>query len=203
MELDEMKMLWNSMSEELENQKKLSAKLIIDMTRQKYSNRLGKISFYETLGAIVCFSMAAWLLINFHKLDNWYMITCGSVTLVTLILLPVSSLTTLQKMKNLDVGNMTYKETLLKFTRYRERFLLVQRLGIFLAVGLVITSLPVASMIMKGKDIFAENSNVLFFYIPAMLVFLLVFGRYGYTHYARITKSAEQILSELQDEDAA
>ena len=39
MELEEMQTVWSQMSDQLEQQQKLTDKIIIDMTQQKFKNR--------------------------------------------------------------------------------------------------------------------------------------------------------------------
>ena len=55
MELKEMQTIWSQMSDQLENKKILTNKLIMEMTRERYKNKIGIISKYEGIGAAVCF----------------------------------------------------------------------------------------------------------------------------------------------------
>jgi len=199
MEMEEMQSLWKSMSQELNNQKKLTDKLIIDMTQQRYTNRFKKISIYEGAGAIVCFAAALYILLNIGKLDTWYLMLSGVITLAVLITLPIVSLWSIDRMKSLDLSKNTYKETLIKFASYRNQFLMLQRLAAYMAFALVFTALPVASKIKGDKDIFLTNTATLYWFIPVMLVFLFFFVRWGYSCYSGITKSAERVLQELDE----
>ena len=63
---------------------------------------------------------------------------------------------------------------------------------------LIITILPVATRILKGEDIF-QATGVWIWYTPLMLVMAILVSRWGYRHYKRITKSAGNILSELEE----
>ena len=62
-----MKGLWKNMSEELDRQKLLTDKMVVEMTQQKYRDKLSQISLPETVGTIVCFGMAAYALFNFRQ----------------------------------------------------------------------------------------------------------------------------------------
>ena len=197
MELDEMKLLWEEMSQDLDNQKKLTDKIIIEMTNERYLNKMRSISGPETIGGIVCFGMALFLLFNFGKLDTWYLILSGVFTLGFLTLLPFFSLRSIYIMRHINMADGNMKETLLDFSKARNQFLLIQRLGVILSFVLVITSLPVASKILNGTDIFTKPA-VLSWYIPAGFIFLFFFGRWGYNCYVNITNSAENLLKELE-----
>jgi hypothetical protein len=61
----------------------------------------------------------------------------------------------------------------------------------------MLTILPVASKIGNGKDLFVETA-AWYIYVPVMGVFLFFFARWGYGCYKRITKSAENLLRELE-----
>ena len=89
MELEELQSAWTKMSDELDQQKKLTNKIILDMTKQKYQNKFTTITKYESLGALVCFAIALFVIFNFNKLDTWYLQACGAFTLLFLIVLPV------------------------------------------------------------------------------------------------------------------
>ena len=197
MELDEMKMLWEEMSEDLEKQKNLTDKIIIEMTNERFKNKMRSISGPETMGAVVCFAMALFLIINFGKLDTWYLLLSGVFTLSFLTLLPFFSLRAIYKMRHINLAGSNVKETLLSFSKARSQFLMIQKLGVILSFVLVITSLPVASKILDDTDIFTKP-EVLSWYIPAGFIFLFFFGRWGYNCYVGITNSAEKLIQELE-----
>jgi hypothetical protein len=197
MELKELETLWSELSHELENQKKLTNELIMNMTQEKYSNKFQKISTFETIGAVICFAIGIYILAKFSMLDTWYLQVCGLVTVVFLFLLPVLTLNSLRRIQKINVADSNFKETLLGFTKAKNQLLFLQRLGIYLSFILMFTILPVASKIMKGKDLFL-NTKIWFVYLPIMAVFLFFFTRWGYGCYKSITNSAEDILKELE-----
>ncbi|HAI44398.1 MAG TPA: hypothetical protein DCM40_43010, partial [Maribacter sp.] len=105
-------------------------KIILDMTKQKYQNKFTTITKYESLGALVCFAIALFVIFNFNKLDTWYLQACGAFTLLFLIVLPVSVLSTLKKIKNIDILNGSYKENLKVYVHTKNRLLRLQQIGI-------------------------------------------------------------------------
>ncbi len=197
MELKELETLWSEMSHELEAQKKLTNELIMNMTQAKYSNKFQKISTYETIGGVICVLAGIYILMQFSVLDTWYLQLCGIFSVLFLFLLPALTLNSLRRIQKINLAEKSFKETLVNFSRAKKQLLLLQRLGIYLSFILMFTILPVASKIMKGKDLFLE-SNLWYVYLPVMAVFLFFFTRWGYGCYKNITSSAENLLKELE-----
>jgi hypothetical protein len=102
-------------------------------------------------------------------------------------------------MKRINLAKGTYKETLIAYAKGRKQFLLIEKVGIYLNFILLIVSLPVLMKVFSGKDIFMENRQVLYWCIPAMTIFLMVFSRWGYSKYKNVTASASNILADLED----
>lgn len=198
MEFEEMKSLWTDMSQEVDRQKILTDKLITDMTQERYTNKFSKIFLYESLGAVICFAAALFLIINIQKLDTWYLLTCGIICLSLLLILPVISLRSLNTAKGLNISGKNFKDTLVDFYRSKKKILFTQRLSFYLSIIFAIAVLPVFSKILNGKDLFApENNQNLWIFIPILLLFLFVFSAWVYKSYKKVTSSAESILKEL------
>jgi len=199
MELEEMQATWSQMSDRLDNQKKLTDKLIMKMTKERYKNKIGILSKYEGMGAVICFIAAILLILRFSELNTWYLLASGIFTVCYLIVLPVVVLRSINSMKNIDLTNNTYKETLIAYAKKKKRFLLTQKVGIYLNFILLAVSLPVVVKVFKGKDIFITNINLMYWYIPIMTVFLILFSIWGYGKYKKVTASATYIMEELED----
>ena len=197
MDLEEIQTIWSEMSDQLEQQKKLTNEIIMKMTQDRYSNKFDKITFYETIGAIICFLAAIYFLVNIHKLDTWYLLACGIFTIAFLIILPVITLGLLGKIKRINIIKNSFKEAIVGYTKAKNQFLLMQRVGIYLSFVLMFTCLPLFSKIMKNKDLFLQ-SKIWLIYLPIMAIFLFFFARWGYKCYKNITNSAENILKELE-----
>lgn len=199
MELEEMQATWSQMSDQLENQKKLTNTLIMEMTKERYKNKIGILSKYEGIGAVICFIAAMLLISRFSKLDTWYLLASGIFTVCYLIVLPVVVLRSINSMKNIDLTNNTYKETLIAYAKKKRQFLLTQKAGIYLNFILLAVSFPVVVKVFKGKDIFITNIDLLYWYIPIMAVFLILFSIWVYGKYKKVMASASHILEELED----
>ena len=199
MELEELQTTWTQMSVELEKQKRLTNDIIIKMTQERYSNKFKTVSFYESLGAVVCFIAAIYIFINFGKLSGWLEISCGVFTLVFLLLMPVLVLKSLKEVQQLKIGVRTYRETVLAYTKKKKRLLVLQQISIYVSFFLTFTMLPVASRIISNKDFFAVSRGLPFYLgIIIALIVLFFFARWGYGCYKRITNSAEAIITELE-----
>ena len=198
MKVEELQSIWSDMSTQLEHQKKLTDEIIIEMTQIRYTNKLRKIARYEGTGAIICFILAVTIMLNFGKLDSWYLQLCGIFTTSFLLILPVLVLRSIRAMQRINISSGSYSENLEAFTKARNQFLFIQRIGIGLAFVLILTTLPVSSKIIKGKDMFADSSAWIW-YIPIMIIFLVLFSRWGYRAYKNITASAEDMIRELAE----
>ena len=198
MEIEELQETWTRMSEELEKQKKLTDKIILNMTQERYSKKFRKVSFYESLGALICFAAAIYILINFTKLNGWLEISCGIFTLTFLILLPVLVLRTLKDIERLNIRAKPIKETLTNYSNKKKRLLILQQIGIYASFILFFTMMPVASKILGNKDFFSISRGIPFYVgIGIALIALFFYARWGYGCYKRITNSAKDVLEEL------
>ena len=199
MELEEMKVLWNEMSVEVEKQKTLTSKLIVEMTEQKFKNKLRKISIPETVGAVLCFLMALFVLVNFNKLDTWYLISSGIFTIAYLVLLPLFVLKSIGNMKRVNISENNYKQTIKDFAKSKKRFFFIQQLSQFLGVILIVTSMLLSAKILNDKDLLVMGGKALIWTVPIMMIFLYFFSRWGIKCYRNATKQAENLLNELDN----
>jgi hypothetical protein len=199
MDIEELKAVWSVMSDQLEKQKKLTDKIILQMTQERYSRKFNKITMIESFGAFICFVTAIYLIVNFSKLDTWYLATCGFITLGFLLILPMLVLRSLSQIKNLNITEGTYKDTIVKYTRVKKNLLMQQQFGMYGGFVVFFTSLAVFSKMFSGEDIFLVQQEVgVYIFSAVVFVLLFIFARWGYKCYKSITSSAEHILKELE-----
>ncbi|NER16710.1 hypothetical protein [Spongiivirga citrea] len=202
MNLEEMKSTWATLSGQLEKQQKLTDTLIMQMTQQRYQNKIGVISFYESLGAVICVAMAAFILFNFNRLDDGLHVALGVYTLLVLIGLPAMVLWSIKRLKQINVFESSYKETITNFNKRRRFFLLVQKLGVAFAYPMFFGSMPVFSKVMGNKSMFENGGSVgLYVFIGIWTIAMFFFVRWGYSKYKNITNSAAKILEDLNDDN--
>jgi hypothetical protein len=199
MELEELQSAWTQLSVELNHQKKLTNKIILDMTKQKYQNKFTTITKYETLGAVVCFAIALFVLFNFNKLDTWYLQVCGILTLLFLIVLPAMVLTTLKGIKNIDILNGSYKDNLKRYLKTKNRLLKLQQIGIATGFIGLFFIVPVTSKIISNKNVFLTSLKTEQYVLFAItLIVMMFFCKWAYNGYLKVTQSAQEILQDLE-----
>ncbi|WP_373074375.1 hypothetical protein [Zeaxanthinibacter enoshimensis] len=196
MELEELQQVWAELSQEVEQQKKLNHKIIMEMTQQKYQQKFDKISRYETAGSVVCILAAVFVLFNFEKLDSLFYQLCGIVAIAFLVLLPIAVLRALKKIRSIDLINTTYKETMIAYNKAKDRLLLLQRIGLFSSFIFFFITLALSGKIFNDKDIFQETG--IWFPVTVVLVGLALFSWWGYRKYLSITGSAKNLIEELE-----
>ncbi len=200
MELEELQDTWSKMSQELEKQKKLTNEIILKMTQDRYQKKFSKIRNYETVGAIICYTIAALTLLNFGKLDTWYLQLCGILTIGFLVILPTLVLKSLKKIQNLDILNGSYKKNLVVYIKEKNKLLKLQQISIFLSYVLLFIVVPVTTKIISNKNIFLTDVKPLQgVALIVALVFIFFLTRWGYRGYKKVTNSAENTLRELED----
>ncbi len=199
MELEELQLAWTQMGKELETQKKLTNNIIMEMTRTKYKNKFKKISTYEKAGTVLCFGVAVLILVNFNKLDTWYLQACGTLCLSFLIIMPILVLTALKQIQDFDIFKGTYKENLVRYTKLKTRLLRLQKISITLSVIMMFLIIPTTTKIFDGKDVFLIPLKIAQL-ISLLIAFLGVFffSRWGYRSYQKITDSAALLLEDLK-----
>jgi hypothetical protein len=198
MELEEMKTIWTEMSVQIEKQKDLTDKLIIDMTRQKYKSILNNIRIPELIGSLVSLGFVVLILINFNKYQTAYLISCSIISLIILILMPVLSIRAINRVNDLDIKKSNLKQILIDYAREKQKFLMVQKLSFYLGFVLLITTLPVMLTIMGGKNT-EVKSEVWFWFLSLGSLLFILFARWVYGYYVRNTIRVENLLKELEE----
>lgn len=198
MDLEEMKNTWGEMSTEIDKQKKLTDKLIIMMTKEKYNKTLRRISIPETIGTVICYITVLLVLFNFEKLDTWYLQLSGVISLAILIVLPILSLRSIKTMNRIDISKNNIKQTLTDFNKGKQQFKNIQKLGFYMSFIILIVSLPVAGKLMGNKDLFLED-KIWMWYIPFGIIGLYLFAKWVFKYYMNSTSKAEKILNDLDN----
>lgn len=200
MELEEMQAVWADLSNQLEKQKKLTDKMIIMMTEEKYRNKINKIKYPEIIGAIVCYGMALLVLFNVQKFDNTITLICALVSFGILVVLPVVSLTSIYGISKINIAENKYKDTLIAYSKKKKRFKNLQSISIYMSFILMLVILPVTTRIFKGEDMFAETMNLLpiLIFVSIGAVFLFFFARWVAGCTNRTFNSLEELIKELE-----
>lgn len=200
MEVEELQATWIQLSAELEQQKILTEQIILQMTQERYSNKFKTISTYETIGAVICFLSGFYMLVNITKLDTWYLMTCGILTITFLFTMPILVLRALWQIKNIKIIDVSVSETLVKFKKSKNKLLSLQQFTVYASFILMLTTAAVFKKIWSNKDFFmAERGLWSYGAIAVVAIFLFFFAKWAYTCYKNITRSAEDVLKELDN----
>lgn len=198
MELDEMQALWSDMTNQLDHQKKLTDKIIMDMTQEKYSNKFRTITTIETIGAIVCFVIGIYIFVNFNSLDTWYLMACGVISIIFLFGLPIMALKSLRNVRNVNILDKNYKEVLIQYTKAKNQLMSIQKVAVFASFIVMIATAGVFAKLWSNKDFFLVERNIWeYLLILPAFVFVSFISYWGYKRYRNITNSAENLLKEL------
>jgi hypothetical protein len=197
MELDEMKLLWTELSLKVEKQDKIQKELLMEITKQKFRDKLNHIRVPEILGSLVCVGYAMYLLSRFSDFELWYNQVFALSTIFIMIALPAGSLTALKGMRNLRIDSETPSAILEKFIKSKIRFWNVQRYGMILGAILMIIILPPLAEL-KGSDEIISNPKFWLLYVPGVFTLMFFFSRWALKKYRGVIDSSEKMLQELK-----
>ncbi|NND62338.1 MAG: hypothetical protein HKN48_04000 [Flavobacteriaceae bacterium] len=200
MELDEMKLAWSEMSRQLDKQNKLTNQLIMEMTQQKFKNKFSTLSIVEGFGAVICYVVVVFIGINMDKLDSGYLLVSSIILMAFLTIMPIFSLGAIRGMRNMNLTQNSYKDTLVKFTKRKRNMMLIQQLGVVLSIVIMWMAVPVFTVIMNGKNFLElEHSVGNWIFMIITTVGVILFALWGLRCYKRITTSAENVLKDLEE----
>jgi len=194
-----MKTLWTEMSAKLEGQKKLTDKMIMMMTQERYQRKLSKIRTPELISTVVCFIIVVLILFSLNKFETPYLLACAITSATILSVLPVLSVWAIRQVSRVDIRAGNYKDVLVEYARAKRRLLSVQKLSFYLSFVLLVVALPVAVRMTGGKTTHIESGTWLW-YVPLGFLFFTVFARWVYRGYVKITIQLENLLREIEEQ---
>lgn len=196
MELDELTNSWQALSKRVENQEILSNQILEKITREKYHSKINKIGYSEYVGTIICYIGAAYLIMNFAKIDGALIQLFAIIAIALLFILPVISLKSVRAVKNVSIASKTYLQSIEEFAARKARFLRLQRLNVLLGFFLILVAVPILSAI-QGKDI-AQVPRFWTLIFPISIVFFSAFAFWVLRSYNRVLTDIEKTLAENQ-----
>jgi hypothetical protein len=196
MELQEIKMLWEQLSTEIEKQKRATDAIIIRVTKSDYRNKITHILVPEAIGGLICILGGLFILINFHRLSTWYLVVCGIFAMLILCILPYLSIRAILNIRSVNIGNDNYKQSLLAYSKAKMQFAVVQKLSFYMGAILVVVALPVMGQLISGKDLFAGGG--LWFWYTIGFPFFYILSRWVSKRYNKLSSDAKAILQELE-----
>jgi hypothetical protein len=198
MELENMKVIWSEMSEQLDKQKRMTDEIILKMAHEKSSSRLGRIIRLEIFGVMVSIVMLLLLLVNFYKLDNWLNITGGIGTVLILCLGIGYSFKIIRLAQKIDVAKNSYGQTLQDFADLKKALGFYKKLSIAVNIIFPFFLLPVVFSLLLGKDLLADFSQfgrslLICFALTPVVLYLLI------KYYRRNVSQVKDALKDLEE----
>ena len=159
MDLDEMKLAWSDMTVQMEQQKKLTDDIILKMTQEKSTSRLGRIIALESFGLLVTFIALVYVILNFDKLGDWLEITGGFGTIAIMVLGIGFGINIILKAKRIDLAKHDLTTTINYFKRFKATLGLYKRLSIAINIIAPLFVFPLAFALFSDKNIL-ENPAI-------------------------------------------
>ena len=197
MELDDLKNTWTDIDNQLKTQQNLNPKMIDEMTKTKYYSSLKKIAYSEIIGVIICFAGAAYVVLNFSKLDTTFLQGVGVISILILLTLSVISLISLRQFNIKENVNEPYAETLKVFATKKIRFHKFQQINITLSYLLLVSTIILLSKFFGGNDI-TDSKYFWVFSFSFGYIFLLFYSKWVMKYYNKTLRQTEELLQELQ-----
>jgi hypothetical protein len=194
MELEEMQNIWDDMSQEIDKKKILTNQSIINITKKRYVNKLRAISIPETTFAFISIIFSAFVLINFTKLDTWYLSISGIIVVLFLIIVKW-----IRTLKYLDIAGNTFKQSLLKYATGKQKFINFIKLSSYLTIPFIVTFILITEKIFNNNNLISENDFGVYWYIlPLGIIIQILFTKWILIKYTKTINEAENILKELE-----
>jgi len=198
MNLEEIKNTWDEMSDIRSHDTFLDEESIRRITHEKSSSRLRRIIFFESLGMVMAVGMIVYLLLNFHKLDNWLNLLGGYGTLAILIISIGLGIKLIREASSINISKNTYKKTLDDFARFKKSLGFYKRISILINVVFPFLLLPVFSTLWLEKNLledlveFGTGLILSFLLIPILFYFIIRFYKSNISKVSKAFKDLEQ-----------
>ncbi len=197
MELEKMKVLWANMRQNDVIQNDILSKNINDMTQLKLNEESKNFKIAEISGLLIAYVMAGIILYKFNILDNWYLITCGIILVLYFICMPLFTLTSVKRMKRIDLAKLNYREVLEHFYSVKSRLKQAEKISLWASPFLFISAAAIITKIFLQIDLFTYS-----FKLPVVLLSVLsftgafLFNIWTYNKRDRQLLSVRQLLEE-------
>ncbi|WP_047419826.1 hypothetical protein [Cellulophaga sp. Hel_I_12] len=199
MELQDIQTQWKAMNARLETIEIIQKNQIMEMTQKKYKSKFTKLWNIEFFGAIICYAMAAWIVIDFQKFDTPFYMACAIITLLFLAILPIFVLGYISTIKNISLSETSYKETIAKFQKNKNRLLATQQFSGVAGIFIFFLSMPVFSKLFGNDQSFESLKLSQYIFIALTFIAVLLFILWSVKKYKNLMRHAEKMLQELEE----
>jgi len=200
MELEEMKNIWDDMSQRIDKLEILTDKSIVNITKKRYANKIRAISILETTLAFISIVFSAFVLINFTKLDTWYLSISGIIVVLFLIIVPILSVKWIRTLKYLDIAGNTLKQSLFKYAKGKQRFINIIKVSSYLTTPFIVAFMLISEKFFNNNNLISENDFGVYWYVlPLGIIIQILFNKWILIKYTKALNEAENILKELEE----
>ncbi|MCB0634363.1 MAG: hypothetical protein R2824_18980 [Saprospiraceae bacterium] len=169
-EFDQLKAIWSEMSNKLDQQKKLTDQLILQMAHEKSSSRLHRIITMESVGVIAVVIFLFILLSRFHYLSNWLQIGGGILSILTFLISLIIGIRIIVQARKIDLIRNSYQQNINYFYNLKKTLRFYKRLSIVLNILLPFFLIPVVFKLFLNKDLLTDPAS----FGNALLSFALI-----------------------------
>ncbi|MCE7990388.1 MAG: hypothetical protein HEP71_00355 [Roseivirga sp.] len=200
MDLDEMKAVWSDLGDQLEKQKKLNQDLIMKMTQEKSSSRLGRIIRMELFGITVSGIILVYLIANFAQLTNWPALAGGIGMAIILGIAIVFGAKIILKARKIDLIKNTYNTVIDRFNEFRAMLKFYKKLSIWTNAFSIICVIPVTYTLFLKENILdnlegAGISLLMGFVLAPIVLYLTI------RFYSRNMSQVKKALNDIDFKD--
>lgn len=198
MDLEEMKVAWKLVNENLAQQQATNSKLVRTIIREQSSGRFSRISRMEAINHIINWGLAIVLIIR-CPLDNWLMKGSLGLYLLMISIFTLLSYQFMNKMRRVDIQRDTLVDTLKNIYDLKKYYYQYKKYGI-LTAGISIV--PVILLVVRafhGKNLF---NHLALFGVPLLIGLVIgsVIAYYIYKNvYEKNLEEVELLIRDLEE----
>lgn len=197
MDLDEMKAVWSDLGAQLDQQKRLNQELIMKMTQEKSSSRMGRIILMEMVGITVSLVILVYLLLNFSRLTDWPALAGGTGMVIILGIAIVFGIRIISQARKIDLIKNTYSTVVERFNEFRKMLRFYRKLSIWTNVVSLFCVIPVTySLILEQSILDNLRDAGIGFLLGAILTPIIL-----YLIIRFYSKNISQVKKALKDAD--
>lgn len=190
-----MKSVWSDLTQELEEQKKLTRDLILKMTQEKSSSRLGRIIKAEGLGITITGVFMIYLAFNFSRLQHWTGIVGGIGLFIILALGIHFAIRIIVHARSIDLLNNSYTEVIKRFDNFKKLLRTYKKLSIWTSGLSALFVMPVMTELFLDKNLLEIEGLIKVLIISLFLVPIVLYGvtRFYKSNVSAVSKALKDV----------
>ena len=157
MELEDLKANWEILSREMDQQKRITNDLVMQLARQKVNKGIKPLIYIEAIGGIcLCLILSGFILINFAELGSIVLKVFGVASIGIFIIGSYFSVQFIKRSLKVNLLENTVSETTEAFEKLERLMAQNKRFSAWLMPFTVAFFLPVTLKLISGVDPFHQ-----------------------------------------------